>query len=349
MQGIENRTFLAFVVIVSIAFAWVVSPFYGAILWAVVAAIVFAPLHRRLFGAMPRWPNTAALVTLLIIVALVIIPAILVGTSLVEELLGLYSRIQSKEIDVGQGFSDLQKHLPTWITGLLERFGLTDFDLASQRFSDGIANVVRTVATGALDVGQSAFSFLVGMGAMLYLSFFLLRDGPQLSRQISHKIPLLPQQKAALFDKFATVIRATIKGSVVVAILQGLIGGLIFWALGIHAALLGGVVMGFLSLLPAIGTGLVWVPVAIYLLVTGSIWQGLVLVFCGLFVIGLVDNLLRPILVGKDTRMPDYVVLLSTLGGIGIFGVNGFILGPVIAALFMAAWDIFGQSRTSKL
>ncbi len=139
------------------------------------------------------------------------------------------------------------------------------------------------------------------------------------------------------------MIRATVKGSVIVALCQGLIGGLIFWALGIHAAVLWGVVMAFLSLLPAVGTALVWVPVAIWLLATGQIWQAVTLIGFGLFVIGMVDNVLRPILVGKETRMPDFVVLISTLGGISVMGINGLIIGPVVAALFIAAWDIFGE------
>jgi predicted PurR-regulated permease PerM len=348
MQGIEYRSFLAFVVIVTIAFGWVVSPYLGPILWAVVAAIVFEPLNRRLTEFMPRWPNLTALITLFIIVLLIIVPAILIGMSLLDELLGLYGRIQSRELDVAKMFADAQSSLPRGVSRALERFGLTDIDQASRRFSDGIANVVRTLATGALNLGQSALGFVVGIGVMLYVAFFLIRDGRDLADQIRTKLPLVDEHKSALFDKFTTVIRATIKGSIVVAVLQGVIGGLIFWALGIHAALLGGVMMGFFSLLPAIGTGLVWVPVAIYLLVTGAIWQGLVLVFCGFFVIGMVDNLLRPVLVGKDTRMPDYVVLISTLGGISILGINGFILGPVVAALFMAGWENFGQFRSTK-
>jgi len=348
MQAIENRTFLAFVVLMTLAFFWVISPYLGPILWAVVAAILFHPMHRALIGAMPRWPNLAALLTLLTIVALVIVPAVLLGMALVNEIVDLYGQIQSGRIDVAGVLTNAQDNLPRSVTRLLDRFGLTDFDQASRRFSDGIANIVRTLATGALNLGQSAFGFMIGTGIMLYLAFFLLRDGEKLADQISRKLPLNEGHKAALFEKFATVIRATIKGSVVVAILQGIIGGMIFWALGIHAALLGGVMMGFFSLLPAIGTGLVWVPVAIYLLVTGSVWQGLVLVFCGFFVIGLVDNLLRPILVGRDTRMPDYIVLISTLGGLGIFGINGFVLGPMIAALFLAAWEIFGRFRTAR-
>ncbi|WP_219893372.1 AI-2E family transporter [Aquisediminimonas profunda] len=348
MQGIEHRTYLAFVVIITIAFGWVVSPYLGPILWAVVAAIVFEPLNRRLSNFMPRWPNLSAFVTLLIIILLIIIPAILIGMSLLDELIGLYGRIQSKELDVAKMIADVQNSLPRGVSRTLQRIGLSDIEQASRRFSDGIANVIRTVATGAVNIGQSALGFVVGIGIMLYVSFFLLRDGQDLADQILRKLPLVDDHKTALAEKFTTVIRATIKGSIVVAIMQGLIGGLIFWALGVHAPLLGGVLMGFFSLLPAIGTGLVWVPVALYLLITGSIWQGLVLVFCGFFVIGMVDNLLRPILVGKDTRMPDYIVLISTLGGISILGFNGFILGPVVAALFMAAWENFGAFRNRE-
>ena len=126
-----------------------------------------------------------------------------------------------------------------------------------------------------------------------------------------------------------------------VAASQGLLGGFIFWALGIQGPVLWGVLMAFLSLLPAVGAGLIWVPVAIYFFATGALWQAVTLTAFGVFVIGLVDNILRPVLVGKDTKMPDYVVLISTLGGMALFGLNGFVIGPVIAALFMATWDLF--------
>jgi predicted PurR-regulated permease PerM len=156
---------------------------------------------------------------------------------------------------------------------------------------------------------------------------------------------LRAEQQRALVSRFAVVIRATVKGSVVVALAQGALGGLIFWILGIHAALLWAVLMAFLSLLPAVGAALVWLLVAVYFLATGAVWQGVVLIAYGVFVISVVDNILRPILVGQDTKMPDYVVLISTLGGIEIFGLNGFVIGPVIAAMFIVAWDIFSASR----
>ena len=201
------------------------------------------------------------------------------------------------------------------------------------------------IATQALSIGQSTFDFIANLFVMLYLLFFLLRDEDALTKHIRDAIPLHAEQQRAFLLKFTIVIRATVKGDMLVALLQGTLGGLIFWFLGINAPLLWGVVMVFFSLLPAIGAGLIWIPVAVYLLATGAIWQGVVLIIFGALIIGLVDNFLRPILVGKDTKMPDYVVLISTLGGIATFGLNGFVIGPVIAAMFIAAWDIFTASR----
>jgi predicted PurR-regulated permease PerM len=144
-----------------------------------------------------------------------------------------------------------------------------------------------------------------------------------------------------LFSKFGEVTRATIKGNMVIALIQGSLGGLIFWALGIPGALLWGVVMAVLSLIPAVGPAIVWVPVSIYLFASGENVKAIILIAFGAGVIGLVDNILRPILVGRDTKLPDYIVLLSTLGGLALFGINGFVIGPVIAALFIAFWGIF--------
>ena len=135
------------------------------------------------------------------------------------------------------------------------------------------------------------------------------------------------------------------KGNILVAIVQGTLGGLAFWVLGVHAPILWGVVMAFLSLLPAIGAALIWGPVAFYLLATGQIWQGIALiVFCSV-VIGLIDNVLRPILVGKDTKLPDYVVLISTLGGLAVIGLNGFVIGPLIAAMFVSGWKLLATEH----
>lgn len=342
---LEDGFFLALVLIVSIAFALVVQPLFAAILWGVIAAILFAPVNRRLLTVMPTHRNGAALITLMLILGIVIVPAIFLAMALLQEAAYFYVKIQSGDIDFAHMFAQVINSLPRWARGFLRNWGLTNFDAAQAMLTRGITSSFRTLATQALVIGQSAFGFIMALGVMLYLAFFLLRDGEHLARRVAAAAPLRPHQRHALIQQFVIVIRATIKGSIVVAIVQGLIGGVVFWALGIQGALLWGVLMGAFSLLPAIGTGLIWVPVAIYLFATGAIWQGAVLVACGVLVIGMVDNVLRPILVGRDTRIPDYVVLISTLGGIEMFGFNGIVIGPVIAALFIATWNIFTRMR----
>ena len=227
----------------------------------------------------------------------------------------------------------------------MNRFGLTNLGAIYERLSAALIQGSKYLAAQAFSIGKGTANFIVNLLLTLYLLFFFLRDGGALSRRIRDAVPLRAEQQRALFTKFAIVTRAMFKGNLLVAVVQGTLGGLIFWFLGIHAPVLWGVVMAFLSLLPAVGAAGVWLPVAMYVLATGAVWQGVVLILYGAFVIGLVDNLLRPYLVGKDTPMPDYVVLISTLGGIAIFGLDGLVIGPVIAAMFIAVWDIFSASR----
>jgi predicted PurR-regulated permease PerM len=347
-SSLEDKTFLLLLLLVSLAFFWVLWPFYGAVFWGAILAILFSGLFLRLLKRLAPRRTLAAVLTVLIILVLVILPVGLIGGLLVQEASGVYARVQSGELNFGRYFQQVYDALPAWITVLLERSGLGNLGLVQERLTASLTRGSQFIATQALSIGQNAFDFLVSFFIMLYLLFFFLRDGAALSRRIRDAIPLEMQIKRSLFSKFTTVIRATVKGNIVVAMLQGALGGLIFWFLDIHAPVLWGTMMAFLSLLPAVGAALVWLPVAIYFLATGAIWQGVVLTAFGVLVIGLVDNILRPVLVGKDTKMPDYVVLVSTIGGMALFGLNGFVIGPVIAAMFMAAWDIFLKAREAE-
>jgi predicted PurR-regulated permease PerM len=333
---------------VSLLFGWILSPFWGAILWAAVIAIVFAPLQRRLLHAVGGRRTIAALAALLIIVVMVILPLAAVTALLVDEVSGVYETIRSREWNVGRYFQQVLDALPAWAASLLRRLGLSDLRAVQERLSAAFMQSSQFLAGRVVSIGQSTFQFAANLFVTLYLLFFLLRDGDTLFRRITATIPLHAEHQHALVEKFTTVVRATVKGDLVVAVAQGALGGLIFWLLDIHAALVWAVVMAVFSLLPAVGTALVWWPAAILLMVSGAVWQGVVLIAYGVLVIGLVDNVLRPMLVGKDTRMPDYVVLISTLGGIAIFGVNGFLVGPLIAAMFIAAWDIVSASSERR-
>ncbi|KAF1047286.1 AI-2E family transporter [Xylophilus sp.] len=339
---LQRKSFLLLLVGVSIAFLAILAPFYGAVFWGMVLAIVFAPLQRRLlqrFGE--RRATLAALVTLSVVLLIVILPTALVAVSLTQEAMVVYEKLKSGQVNVGIYFQQIVAALPAWAVSLLDRLGLGDAGALQAKLSSAAVQGSQYFATQALSIGQNTFQFIVDFGVMLYLLFFLLRDGPYLTNRIRRAVPLDDGHKRSLGSKFATVIRATVKGNIAVAVAQGLLGGLAFWFLGIQGVMLWTVLMAFLSLLPAVGAGIVWLPVVIYFLATGATWQGVGLIVYGVVVIGLVDNILRPLLVGKDTQMPDYVVLISTLGGMALFGLNGFVIGPVVAALFIACWDLF--------
>ncbi len=343
---LQSRTLLLLLVVVTLAFGAILWPFGGAVFWGVVLAILFAPLQRWVLARMPRRRNVAALLTLLLCLVVVILPTALIGVSMVQEAGSAYERLRSGRLDYGQYVQQVLQALPSWARSLLERFHLTTASELQERLTSVGAQASQFLATKAVNVGQNTLQFVVSAAVMLYLLFFLLRDGPQLAVRLSEAVPLDDAHKRQLSAKFTTVIRATIKGNLAVAAAQGALGGLIFWILGIQGPVMWGVLMAFLSLLPAVGASLIWGPVAIYFFATGATWQAVTLTAYGVCVIGLVDNLLRPLLVGKDTKMPDYVVLISTLGGMALFGLTGFVIGPAIAALFMAVWDLFAPPRS---
>jgi len=345
--SVESRAFLWLLAAVTIAFALILWPFNGAVMWAVFIAIVFAPLQSRLLRLkrLQGRPTWAALATLAIIVLIVMLPLALITASMVQEATALYERVRSGELNFAQYFQRMVDVLPAWLRQILDRFGLGELGALQQKLAQALAQSGQTITTQVFTIGQHTLDFVVSFFIMLYVLFFLLRDGRSLVRQVGAAVPLNPQHRRRLFEKFVTVVRATVKGNILVAIIQGALGGLAFWVLGIPGALLWSAVMAFLSLLPAVGAALVWGPVAIYYLATGDLVSAVGLIAWGVLVIGMVDNLLRPALVGKDIKMPDYLVLLSTVGGMGVFGINGFVIGPVIAALFIAAWDIFAGAR----
>ena len=342
---VERRALLLLLLAVTLALGWILTPFYEAILWGAILALLSAPVYRWLLPRLRGKPNAAALATLLLVLVIVILPVTLVAVALAGEAAMLYQRLQSGELNPALYFHGVFDALPHWIKGLLDRFGMADFAALQRRTTALLTQGTQFIATQAVTVGQNTFSFAVSLFIALYLAFFLIRDGRQVVRTLHRAIPLAPAHKAELLDKFSTVVRATIKGNLLVALVQGTLGGLAFWFLDVSGALLWAVLMAFLSLLPAIGAALVWFPVALYFLATGSLWQGIALMLYGLLVIGLIDNLLRPILVGKDTGMPDYMVMIATVGGMAVFGINGFVLGPVIAAMFISVWHIHVSTK----
>lgn len=340
-SSLQNRGFTIALVAVSIAFLALLRPFYTAIFWAAALAVLFWPTHARILARMPARPTLAALCTLLVCLLIVIIPIWLIAMSVVQEMAHLYTRLSQEGGGFGEQLRGLGGRVPPWTYEWLQRLGIDDMAALQERAAQLAAQALQFVATRAVSIGQNTLQVLVTFVIMLYLLFFCFRDGERIVGLLEKAIPMESGYVGTLAAKFTSVVKATIRGNLIVASVQGAMGGILFWAVGVPGALLWAVVMTFLSLLPAVGAWLVWGPVAVYLLATGAVAKGVVVVAVGAGVIGLVDNLLRPVLVGRETRMPDYLVLLSTLGGLAMFGLTGFVAGPMIAALFIAMWDFF--------
>jgi predicted PurR-regulated permease PerM len=346
--ALQNKALIWLVVIVTALFAVVLLPLSGAVSWAVFIAIVFSSLQERTVQVCRGRRGWAAFATLLVIIVSVMLPTALLASSVAHEGAAFYQRFKSGDIQLSEYFQRGIDALPGWVRTALDRFDLADLAALQRKLVDAMGRSSQVLTSQAVTIGRGTLEFAVNFFVMLYLLFFLLRDGKALTGHMIRMLPLKPEHSKRLLDQFANVVRATVKGNFVVALVHGALGSLAFWFLGIDGPVLWGAVMAVLSLVPAVGAALVWGPVALYLLSTGSIAQALGLIAWGALVIGSADNVLRPILVGKQTRLPDYLVLVATLGGLSVFGLNGFVIGPVIAAIFIVAWDIFAQARQEE-
>lgn len=352
-QAIEQGTFILLLVAVTLAFFLIISSFYGAIFWAIILAMLFMPLHRWFLKKLKNRRNAASLASLTFCVLLAVIPMILIIFAIVQECITFIQALTDAEtgkINIAPYIDQIWDKIPQSFKDLMG--GFDDEELADLRtkFEQAVGSTATTVGGMLVGWGQNIFGFGVALCVMLYLLFFMFRDGEELGKMVIDYIPLSASYKKHFSQKFVTVIKATVKGNVVIALIQGGLGGLAFYALGVPGALLWGVLMCILSLLPAVGASLVWIPVAIYFAAWGNEYgKAIFLVLFGSLVIGMIDNVLRPVLVGKDTKLPDYVVLITTLGGLSLVGLNGFVIGPLVAAMFIAAWGLLDREREEEI
>lgn len=340
--------FILLLILVTIGFITTIMPWFGAIFWAVIFTVIFWPLHSRVLRLMPRSPNIAALITLILWIFFALIPLLIITASLVREINAFYELVRVGDFNLVQYTNQVIENMPAWFQDALSYFDISTIADVQATLQASIANISRTAANHAVSLGQNAMLFFAALGVMLYTMFFFFRDGQKLLEKIKNTLPLTPAYRDALIERFTTVIKGTVKGNILVAAAQGSLGGLIFAFLGVQGAILWGVIMALLSLLPAVGAALIWLPVAIYFLATGAIFKGVILTLYGFFIIGLADNVLRPILVGKSTKLPDWLILLSTLGGLTVFGINGFVIGPLLTALFIVCWQLFAETMSEQ-
>ena len=344
-RAYETGGFRLLLALLTLALLVVVWPFVQPLMWAGLAAIMFQPLYGWFLVRRPGRTNQAALAALTVITIAFVLPALFVGSLIIEQVAALVLAFRDGTIDPVRWLADLEAALPASVRARIAESGYDDITLVQARAQEFLTDSLGTIAGRAMAIGSSALGFVLAFAIGLYTLFFLLRDGRSIGRAIVRSLPVERRIAQALGERFLLIVRATIKGSVVVGLVQGALGAITFALVGLPLALLFGLLMALASLIPAIGPALIWLPAALWLLAIGEVGDALIVIGSGALLIGSVDNVLRPILVGRDTGIPDWMVLITTLGGLAIIGLGGIVVGPVVAGLFLAAWDIAGDER----
>ena len=328
-------------VLISAIFMRMIWGFLLAVFMAAIFAGLTYPLYTRLLRFFRGRKPAAAAATLVVVLLLVVTPLVLianvVATQAVQISQSAAPRVDEFVKKAGEPGASLD-WIPFW-----DR--LEPYREQITRKLGEMAGALSTFLVNSLSAAaQGTLKFFFDLFIMLYSMFFFLMHGREIRDQVMRLFPLEETDKELLLDKFVSVSRATLKGTLVIGIVQGGLAGLAFAVVGIKGAVFWGTVMAVLSIIPGIGTALVWVPAVIYLFSVGRTLPAIGLLLWCAIVVGMADNILRPLLVGKDTEMPDLLVLLSTFGGLALFGAVGLVIGPVIAALFLAMWRIYSDT-----
>jgi predicted PurR-regulated permease PerM len=334
--------FVALVValVAALYLCWLMlQPFFNVLLWAAVLAVVFYPMHRRILERTKK-PSVAAACSTLLVILLILLPVTFITVAVVRELTGAAAAFQASD-------HTWARSAPPWAVWLLDRVGqYVDIDRESARtfivqrmqtWGTALAASTLVVVGGA--VGAIAQTLLV-----VFTLFYFFRDGERIRHAAYEMVPLQRVQWQDIITRTREVIGATVYGVLAISAIQGVLGTFIFWALGLPSPLLWGVVMFFLSMIPMAGAFLVWVPAAIYLALTGAFVKAGVLVVWGLVVIGSIDNILSPRLVGRRASLHELLIFFAVLGGLQVFGVLGLVLGPVVVAMTLALIEMVRQA-----
>lgn len=342
---VRNYLFLGLLAAVTIGFLATIKVFAYPIFWAMVIAAIFYPLYNWLNKKI-KHPDLSSTVTMATIFLVIVIPFSILGTLIVRQSLNLYSSINNNRTQIIQTVQDATH----WIKNnpFTKQLNIND-EFWVEKFSQLTEKTTTFLVNSITSFTQNSVVFMIMFVIMFYALFFFLRDGKKLLQKLMHLCPLGDRYEKKLYERFTSTARATIKGNLILGAIQGGLGVILFALTGIPGALIWGVIMMLFCVIPGLGSFIVWFPTGLIALLSGHVWQGIVIFTVGALVISTIDNLLRPILVGKDIQMHPLLVLFSTLGGIVVFGASGFIIGPIIAALFMAFWDMYEEYYRSEL
>ena len=346
VSGANLRTafVLLLVVAVSVLFLAVAWPFLEPLLLGALLAGLFYPLYRLITRLVGGRQSLGAVLSLLVLFILVLVP--------VTAFLGIV--VQQALSVSDEAIPWLRQHLGTATTfnlhdWLVQRFpALADYIPSQEQLLQHVGTAAKS--TGAFLVTvlsrmtATTAAFILNLFVMLYAMFFFFKDGKKILERIFYYLPLNDEDETRMLARFTSITRATIKGTVVIGIIQGTLAGVAFWMAGIQGAAFWGTIMTILSIVPGIGAALVWVPAVIILFINGQYLAATLLLAWCAAVVGTIDNFLRPALVGRDAKMPDLLILIGTLGGLFLFGPIGFIVGPIVCGLFLTVWDIYGAT-----
>jgi predicted PurR-regulated permease PerM len=338
--------FFGLLILVSVATFYIFKPFFVALLLAVMLAVLFQKPYEFFLSKTRNNKRLSSLTVSLIVLLLIIIPATVISVLVGNEIISSYQSIASS------GDSYLNQINPLLVkmqaSSFFEVFGLQPV-LGKEAFAQYSGQIGKIILAFLQSAYLSAAHIIFMIFVMFFSLYYFFIDGKDIVKKMMYISPLRNSHENLLIEKFISISRATIKGNLVVAIIQGTIGAALFAAVGIDSAIIWGVAMMFLSLLPMMGTSLVWFPAGIIMLMMGNIWQGITILVLGFTIISTIDNVLSPELIGKDTQLHPLLLFFAILGGLPLFGFAGFIVGPVIVALFVSLWEIYGVEFKSQL
>jgi predicted PurR-regulated permease PerM len=346
ISGANLRTafVLLLVAAVSALFLAVAWPFLEPLLLGALLAGLFHPLYRWITRLVGGRQSLGAVLTLLVLFILVLGPVTAFLGIVVQQALSISD----------QAIPWLRQHLGAASTfnlhdWLVQRFpALADYVPSQEELLQHVGTAAKSAGAFLVTVlsrmTATTAAFILNLFVMLYAMFFFFKDGKKILERIFYYLPLSDEDETRMLARFTSITRATIKGTVVIGIIQGTLAGIAFWMAGIQGAAFWGTIMTILSIVPGIGAALVWVPAVIILFINGQYVAAMLLLAWCAAVVGTIDNFLRPALVGRDAKMPDLLILVGTLGGLFLFGPIGFIVGPIVCGLFLTVWDIYGAT-----
>ena len=341
MGNMKESNILFFVILgmATILFLYLLKPFFFPIFWAAVIAGVFRPLYSRINGKLNR-PNLSTAILFLLIALIILLPAGIVGTLVFNESVQIYATLSPDAKHMDRNLQHLINTISDNSIAHLFHINKAFLIAKSTEVAQGITNYIFVHLT---ELTQNTLGLLVQFAIMLYTLFFFVRDGDRFLRMAMKILPLGMGREKFLYERFIVTARSTLKVTLIIGGIQGTLGGIVFFVTDVEGALIWGLLMILMAIVPLVGCSIIWAPAGILMLLTGHIWEGVLILAVGFLVISTVDNLLRPILIGKDVEMHPLLIFLSTLGGIILFGFSGFVIGPVITSLLIAIWEMYEE------